>query len=77
MTATAKLRALLAKEEEIIVCPGVYDGSTARLTLNAKFQNSDMVFCNQFNDALGRAYGIKNYWKREYENECSGCEKSL
>ncbi|KAH8679997.1 isocitrate lyase family protein-like protein [Tricladium varicosporioides] len=34
----SKLRAILAKEDEIVVCPGVYDGFTARLALNAGFK---------------------------------------
>ncbi|CZR55321.1 related to carboxyphosphonoenolpyruvate phosphonomutase [Phialocephala subalpina] len=38
----AKLRAMLAKDE-IIVCPGVYDGFTARLALNAGFETLYMV----------------------------------
>jgi 2-methylisocitrate lyase-like PEP mutase family enzyme len=37
----AKLRAMLAKE--MVVCPGVYDGFTARLALNAGFKVLYMV----------------------------------
>ena len=37
-TTASKLRTLLAQENEIVVCPGVYDGFTARLALNAGFK---------------------------------------
>jgi hypothetical protein len=37
----AKLRAMLAKE--MVVCPGVYNGFTARLALNAGFKVLYMV----------------------------------
>lgn len=43
ISAAGKLRALL-KEEEIIVCPGVYDGFTARITLAEGFNCLYMVF---------------------------------
>ncbi|KAL7934635.1 Pyruvate/Phosphoenolpyruvate kinase-like domain-containing protein [Trichoderma chlorosporum] len=36
-TATSRLRALLAEPEKIIVCPGVYDGFTARMALKTGF----------------------------------------
>lgn len=39
--AAAKLRAMLAKG--MVVCPGVYDGITARLALNAGFEVLYMV----------------------------------
>lgn len=39
----AKLRALLARPNEIIVCPGVYDGLTARIALRAGFECLYMV----------------------------------
>jgi 2-methylisocitrate lyase-like PEP mutase family enzyme len=42
-TTASKLRALLSKENEIVVCPGVYDGFTARLALNAGFKILYMV----------------------------------
>ena len=38
----SKLRAQLA-EGDIVVCPGVYDGFTARLALNAGFKTLYMV----------------------------------
>jgi 2-methylisocitrate lyase-like PEP mutase family enzyme len=34
---------MLAQENEIVVCPGVYDGFTARLALNAGFKILYMV----------------------------------
>jgi 2-methylisocitrate lyase-like PEP mutase family enzyme len=42
-TTASKLRTLLAQQNEIVVCPGVYDGFTARLALNAGFQILYMV----------------------------------
>jgi 2-methylisocitrate lyase-like PEP mutase family enzyme len=42
-TTACKLRALLAKETEIVVCPGVYNGFTARLALNVGFKILYMV----------------------------------
>jgi len=36
-SAAARLRELLAEEGKIIVCPGVYDGFTSRIALNAGF----------------------------------------
>jgi 2-methylisocitrate lyase-like PEP mutase family enzyme len=43
LTPVAKLRALLLKEHEMVVCPGVYDGLTARLALKAGFETLYMV----------------------------------
>ncbi|KAE9368513.1 isocitrate lyase family protein-like protein [Stipitochalara longipes BDJ] len=37
-TTASKLRAMLAQENRIVVCPGVYDGFTARLALNSGFK---------------------------------------
>jgi 2-methylisocitrate lyase-like PEP mutase family enzyme len=42
-TTASKLRAMLAQDGEIMVCPGVYDGFTARLALNAGFKILYMV----------------------------------
>lgn len=52
MTTAAKLRVLLANENEVVVCPGVYDGFTARLALNAGFKTLYMVSLDQFNVTL-------------------------
>ena len=41
--AVAKLRQLLADESKIIVCPGVYDGFTARIALQEGFDALYMV----------------------------------
>lgn len=43
MAAVARLRELLAQEDKIIVCPGVYDGYTARIALSAGFDCLYMV----------------------------------
>lgn len=43
MAPVARLRALLAEKDKIIVCPGVYDGFTARIALNAGFDCLYMV----------------------------------
>lgn len=42
-TAVSALRAQLAEPEKIIVCPGVYDGFTARMALKAGFDCLYMV----------------------------------
>ncbi|PMD32346.1 Phosphoenolpyruvate/pyruvate domain-containing protein [Hyaloscypha variabilis F] len=38
MASVKRLRALLADTSKIVVCPGVYDGLTARIALNAGFE---------------------------------------
>ena len=43
VSAAAKLRSLLARPNEVIVCPGVYDGFTARIALQAGFECLYMV----------------------------------
>ena len=43
MAATAKLRAMLTQDGKIIVCPGVYDGLTARIALSEGFDCLYMV----------------------------------
>lgn len=42
-SSVARLRALLAHETKIVVCPGVYDGLTARIALKAGFDALYMV----------------------------------
>jgi 2-methylisocitrate lyase-like PEP mutase family enzyme len=46
-TTASKLRAMLAQEDEILVCPGVYDGFTAKLALNTGFKILYMVSRNE------------------------------
>lgn len=41
--AAGKLRQLLEDSNKIIVCPGVYDGFTARIALQAGFDALYMV----------------------------------
>jgi len=43
MTAVAKLRELLADRSKLLVCPGVYDGLTARIAIKAGFECLYMV----------------------------------
>lgn len=43
MASVSRLRALLAEKDKIIICPGVYDGFTARIALNAGFDCLYMV----------------------------------
>ncbi len=43
LTAVARLRALLEDKDKIIVCPGVYDGFTARIALQLNFDCLYMV----------------------------------
>lgn len=42
-SAAGKLRQLLADPSKTIVCPGVYDGFTARIALQAGFEALYMV----------------------------------
>lgn len=43
LSAAARLRQLLADSNQIIVCPGVYDGLTARIALQSGFEALYMV----------------------------------
>ena len=43
MAAAKKLRPWLEEKDKIIVCPGVYDGFTAIIVLNAGFECLYMV----------------------------------
>ena len=43
VSAAAKLRLDLANPDKIIVCPGVFDGFSARMALNAGFDAMYMV----------------------------------
>jgi len=43
-SAAARLRELLARKDKLILCPGVYDGLTARLALREGFECLYMVF---------------------------------
>ena len=43
LSATAKLRFLIDRPGQILVCPGVYDGFTARIALQAGFDCLYMV----------------------------------
>lgn len=42
-STSSKLRQYLADPDKIVVCPGVYDGISARLALNAGFDTLYMV----------------------------------
>lgn len=52
-SAAAKLRQLLTKSNEIIVCPGVYDGLTARMALRAGFDALYMTGAGTAASVLG------------------------
>lgn len=41
--AAARLRAQLAKDDHIVVCPGVQDGLSARVCIQEGFENLYMV----------------------------------
>lgn len=43
LSAAARLRSLLARPDKVLVCPGVYDGFTARIALRAGFECLYMV----------------------------------
>jgi 2-methylisocitrate lyase-like PEP mutase family enzyme len=55
MQASTRLRALLDDPTQIIVGPGVYDGITARLALNAGFKTLYMTGAGTSMSALGMA----------------------
>ncbi|TVY86746.1 Carboxyvinyl-carboxyphosphonate phosphorylmutase [Lachnellula willkommii] len=55
MAAVARLRELLAQEDKIIVCPGVYDGYTARIALSAGFDCLYMTGAGTTMSRLGMA----------------------
>jgi 2-methylisocitrate lyase-like PEP mutase family enzyme len=42
-SAATRLRELLARKDEILLCPGVYDGLTARIALREGFDCLYMV----------------------------------
>jgi 2-methylisocitrate lyase-like PEP mutase family enzyme len=46
MAAAARLRAFLAEKDKIVVCPGIYDGFTARISIEAGFECLYMVRIN-------------------------------
>lgn len=51
LTGASRLRAMLKDPEKVIVCPGVFDGLTARLALAAGFDAIYMVrlvSCSEF-----------------------------
>lgn len=43
MSGAAKLRHMLQESNDLIVCPGVYDGLSARIALNLGFEAMYMV----------------------------------
>lgn len=43
LKSATKLRQMLAEPDKIIVCPGVYDGLTARMALSVGFDALYMV----------------------------------
>lgn len=43
--SATRLRELLSREKHITLCPGVYDGLTARIALNEGFDCLYMVRC--------------------------------
>ena len=55
MSAATRLRALLADESRILVCPGVYDGLTARTALEVGFDALYMTGAGTTMSRLGMA----------------------
>ncbi|KAG0648537.1 2,3-dimethylmalate lyase [Hyphodiscus hymeniophilus] len=53
--AAAKLRELLAEKDKVVVCPGVYDGFTARIALAAGFDALYMTGAGTTMSMLGQA----------------------
>lgn len=60
--AAAKLRAQLAEEGKVIVCPGVQDGLSARVCLDEGFENLYMVSRDEIkrNHSLRRIISLRN-----------------
>ncbi|KAH7319358.1 isocitrate lyase family protein-like protein [Rhexocercosporidium sp. MPI-PUGE-AT-0058] len=54
-STASKLRSQLQNKDDIIVCPGVYDGFTARLALNSGFKNLYMTGAGTTMSRLGIA----------------------
>lgn len=55
MAAVKKLRTWLAEKDNIVVCPGVYDGFTARIALSVGFKCLYMVIMFSGHDPLETA----------------------
>ncbi|KAK4946096.1 hypothetical protein LTR10_014898 [Elasticomyces elasticus] len=53
--SSTRLRQMLADPEKIVVCPGVYDGISARLALNAGFEAMYMTGAGTSMSRLGMA----------------------
>ncbi|KAJ5097846.1 hypothetical protein N7532_004847 [Penicillium argentinense] len=53
-SSASKLRQLLADEKKITVCPGEYDGLTARIALNAEFEALYMTGAGTTASRLGQ-----------------------
>lgn len=50
--AAAKLRAQLAEQDKVIVCPGVQDGLSARVCLDEGFENLYMVSVHHYSQNI-------------------------
>jgi hypothetical protein len=64
--AATKLRELLAEKDKIVVCPGVYDGFTARIALETGFDCLYMVETTL--NLNGNQLTFRN--RRELERQC-------
>lgn len=54
--AASKLRRMLKDSRELVVCPGVYDGLSARIAMELGFKGMYMV-CHAVLGALSQALG--------------------
>jgi hypothetical protein len=55
--AASKLRRMLKDSRDLIVCPGVYDGLSARIAMELGFKGMYMV-CDAVLDALSLGFGL-------------------
>ena len=58
LTGAAKLRSYLQDSDDLVVCPGVYDGFTARLALRAGFKCLYMVSSQESHISSFCIYGL-------------------
>ena len=74
----SKLRSQLAKKDDIIVCPGVYDGFTARLALNAGFETLYMVIYTSLSLPVDSGDdGVDGMNRLEQEPRCPDSESQI
>ena len=76
-TGARRLRELLRDPEKMIVCPGVYDGLTARIALSQGFDAIYMV--RNLSPSANESYTLTNLWadkfgRLELAHRCLGSD---